>query len=248
MPVGKADLHIHTRVSDGMATIEAVLAYVQEHTDLDLIAVTDHEDVTGGLRARELAARRGYRFDVAPGAEVTTLQGHLLGIGIEVTPKSFRRVESTLEMIHSQDGMAIVPHPMSWLTRSLSERTIARICERGEAGVTFDGIETANPSPAGKVRRRRVLHRNRADWRLAETGSSDAHHLAHIGTGWTEFEGIGFAALRQAIGARATRGAMTRYPSLREVGYGQVAMGLAWGYAATPRKVAAGMARRWRRR
>ncbi len=246
--MGKADLHIHTRVSDGMATIEAVLEYVQEHTDLDLIAVTDHEDVTGGLRARELAAQHGYRFEVAPGVEVTTLQGHLLGIGIEVTPKSFRRVESTIEMIHSQGGVAIVPHPMSWLTRSLSERTIARVCARGEAGVTFDGIETANPSPAGKIRRQQTVRRNRMDWRLAETGGSDAHHLAHIGTGWTEFEGMGFAALRGAIDARATRGTMTAYPSLREVGYGRVAMGLAWGYAATPRKMAAGVAGRFRGR
>ncbi|HKS92750.1 MAG TPA: PHP-associated domain-containing protein [Tepidiformaceae bacterium] len=245
--MGKADLHIHTRVSDGMATVEAVLAYVQEKTDLDLIAVTDHEDVTGGLRARELAAQRGYRFEVTPGAEVTTMQGHLIAIGIEVTPKSFRRVESTLEMIHSQGGVAIVPHPMSWLTRSLSERTIARICARAEAGVTFDAIETANPSPAGKLRRQQAIHRNRTEWRLAETGGSDAHHLVHIGTGWTEFEGQGSAGLRTAIEGRTTRGVMRPYPSLREVGYGQAAMGLAWGYAATPRKVAADVARRWGR-
>lgn len=246
--MGKADLHIHTRVSDGMATVDAVLAYVAERTDLDLIAVTDHEDVTGGLRAREAAARKGYRFEVVPGVEVTTLQGHLLGIGIEESPKSFRRVESTLDMIHSQGGVAIVPHPMSWLTRSLSERTIARICARGEAGIAFDAIETANPSPAGKIRAARAARLNETTWRLAETGSSDAHHLPHIGTGWTEFEGADFAALRTAIAGRTTRGCMTHYPSLREVGYGQVALGLVWGYAATPRKMAAGAADRWRRK
>jgi predicted metal-dependent phosphoesterase TrpH len=231
-----------------MATIEAVLAYVQEQTDLDMVAVTDHEDVTGGLRARELAARNGYRFEVVPGAEITTLQGHLLGIGIEESPKSFRPVESTLSMIRSQGGLAIIPHPMSWLTRSLSERTIERVCTRGEAGVTFDAIETANPSPAGKVRAARAKLFNEQRWQLAEMGSSDAHHLPHIGTGWTEFEGSGFEALRTAIETRSTIACMRRYPSLAEVGYRRVAMGLAWGYAATPRKMAAGAARRWRRR
>ena len=45
--VSTADLHIHTRVSDGMATVESVLEYVQERTELDVIAITDHEDVTG---------------------------------------------------------------------------------------------------------------------------------------------------------------------------------------------------------
>ena len=45
--MGKADLHIHTRVSDGMATIEQVLEYAEQRTELDVIAVTDHEDVAG---------------------------------------------------------------------------------------------------------------------------------------------------------------------------------------------------------
>lgn len=245
--MGRADLHIHTRVSDGMATIDAVLAYVQEHTDLDLIAVTDHEDVTGGLRARERAAKLGYRFEVVPGVETTTMQGHLLAVGVETSPRSFRRVESTLEAIHAEGGMAIIPHPMSWLTRSLSERTIARVWARNEAGVQFDGIETANPSPAGNVRRARARRLNARRWHFAETGSSDAHHLLHIGRGWTEFEGQGWAALQAAIHERKTVAKMSRYPSLKEVGYGQVALGLAWGYAATPRKVAADVARRWRR-
>jgi predicted metal-dependent phosphoesterase TrpH len=230
-----------------MASVAAVLAYVQEETDLDLVAITDHEDVSGGLRARELAAQRGYRFEVVPGAEITTMQGHLLAIGIETSPRSFRQVESTLEMIHAQAGLAIIPHPMSWLTRSLSERTIERVWARDEPGIAFDGIETANPSPAGKIRRQRARRLNSTRWRLAETGSSDAHHLPHVGTGWTEFEGTGFEALRTAIEQQSTVARMSRYPSMKDVGYGQVALGLAWGYAATPRKMAAGVTRRWRR-
>lgn len=106
--MSKADLHIHTRVSDGLATVDRVLAYVQEETDLDVIALTDHEDATGGLRARELAAKHNYRFEVVVGAEVTTLQGHLLALFIESAPKSFRRVESALDTIHAQDRKSVV--------------------------------------------------------------------------------------------------------------------------------------------
>ncbi len=234
--MSKADLHLHTTVSDGLATVGALLDYVEHHTDLDLIAVTDHEDATGGQRARELAARRKYRFDVVVGAEITTLHGHLLALFIGEAPKSFRSIERTLEAVHRQGGVAIVPHPMSWLTRSISQRTIDRIQAAGEPGVTFDAIELANPSPAGKVTGARARSLNRT-WGIAETGSSDAHHLLHVGTGWTEFEGESPAALRTAISGRTTRAAMTRYPSLREVGYGRAALGLAWGYAATPRKM-----------
>ncbi len=242
--MGRADLHIHTRVSDGMASIEQVLEYVEHRTDLDVIAVTDHEDVTGGLRARELAAKRRYRFEVVPGAEVTTRQGHVLAWFIEENPASFRQVESTLEMIHAQGGLAAVPHPLSWLTRSLSMRTLDRLWMRDEPGITFDAIELANPSPAGLRTRAKAVTANIERWGLPAVGASDAHHLPHVGTGWTEFEGRTAADLRRAIEARSTRGLMTRYPSSGAVGYGNLAAGLAWGYAATPRKMLRG---RWRR-
>lgn len=233
----KADLHIHTRVSDGLASVADVLEYVENETDLDVIAITDHEDASGGLRARELAAQRGYRFEVVVGAEITTLQGHLLGLFLESTPKSFRGVESTIEAIHTQGGLAVVPHPMSWLTRSLSRRTIDRICARGEPGVAFDAIEVANPSPAGRLTAKRAVAANTERWKLPVTGGSDAHHLLHIGKGWTEFRGGGVEGLRTSIVEGATSASMDSYPSVRHVGVGRTALGLAWGYTATPRKM-----------
>ena len=237
--MARADLHIHTRVSDGLGTIEQVLEYVEHQTSLDVVAITDHEDARGGLRAREIAARRGYRFEVVPGAEVTTRHGHLLALFVEFTPRSFRSAESTIEAIHAGGGLAVVPHPMSWLTRSLSRRTIERVCARNEEGVTFDAVELANPSPAGKFTSAKAERLN-AEWKLTETGGSDAHHLVHIGTGWTEFAGGGAEGLRKAIIEGATVGRMTAYPSLREVGVAKVALQLAWGYSATPRKILGG--------
>jgi predicted metal-dependent phosphoesterase TrpH len=233
--VGKADLHIHTRVSDGMASVSAVLEYVEHRTDLDVIAVTDHEDVRGGLIARDLAAKRGYRFDVIAGAEVTTLGGHVLAIFLEKTPPAFRRVESTLEMIHAEGGLAVVPHPLSWLTRSISRRTLDRI-QSGD-GQRFDGIELANPSPAGLRTRDRAASLNTQHWNIPATGGSDGHHLPHIGRGWTEFAGHSAQELRHAILSRTCQARMLPYPSLRDVGLAQLAAGLAWGYSATPRKL-----------
>lgn len=240
--MSKADLHLHTTVSDGMASVPALLEYVEHRTDLDVIAVTDHEDVLGGLRAQELAAKRGYRFEVVPGAEITTRHGHLVALWIDRTPKSFRSVEATLEAVHLQGGLAIAPHPFSWLTRSLSMATLRRIQQRREVGVMFDGIELANPSPAGRLTRARARAANEG-WGLAGIGSSDAHHLGHVACGWTRFEGRGAEALKHAILSRSTIPEMTRYPSIREIGVGQTLLGLVWGYAATPRKVAAQLAR-----
>jgi predicted metal-dependent phosphoesterase TrpH len=126
---------------------------------------------------------------------------------------------------------------MSWLTRSLSRRTIDRICAQSEAGITFDAVETGNPSPAGRVTAAKATELNDRSWHLPGTGGSDAHHLLHIGTGWTEFEGAGPEGLRLALEAGATTPMVTRYPSVRAVGIRQTAAGLVWGYAATPRKM-----------
>ncbi|MCC7366519.1 MAG: PHP domain-containing protein [Dehalococcoidia bacterium] len=238
--MGKADLHLHTTVSDGMYSVEKLLEFAEHEAGLDVLAVTDHEDARGGLRARELAAKRGYRLEVVVGAEVTTRQGHLLALFIEDSPKSFRSVESTLEAVHAMGGLAVVPHPLSWLTRSISGRTIGRIQGRGEPGVTFDGIELCNPSPAGRATRARAIAANET-WQLPVTGGSDAHHLPHVGSGWTEFEGTTAADLRAALTAGTTAGRMSRYASLREVGIGATALGLAWGYSATPRKMLRGL-------
>ncbi len=233
--MGRADLHIHTRVSDGLCTVEQVVERA-EQLALDVIAITDHEDASGGLRGRETAARRGLRVEVIPGAEVTTLQGHLVALFVERCPKSFRSIDRTLEDIHGQGGLAVIPHPMSWLTRSLSRRTIERIQAYQEPGVTFDGIETANPSPAGRLTAAKARRLNAA-WKLAETGGSDAHHLAHVGSGWTEFDGQTSNDLRAALAAGRVSAHTAAYAGLLEVGVGRTLAGLVWGYAATPRKM-----------
>lgn len=219
-----------------MASVGAILEYSEHKTDLDVIAITDHEDVRGGLDAQELAARRGYRVEVVAGAEITTRHGHLLALFIESTPPSFRSVEATVDTIHAQGGLAIVPHPMSWLTRSISARTLRRLLGTKDEGTRLDGIELANPSPAGRLTCAKATTAN-STWGLAVTGGSDAHHLPHVGTGWTGFEGTTADQLRAGLSAGATSAGMTSYPSMKEIGFGQIALGLAWGYAATPRKM-----------
>lgn len=242
--MGKADLHVHTRVSDGIATPEQVVDYAEHATDLDVIAVVDHEDVGGGLRAREHALRMGYMVEVIPGAEITTLQGHVVGLFIEETPASFRRIESTLEDIHALGGIATIPHPMSWLTRSVSERTLRRLALIPDRRYRADALEIYNPSPAGRQSASRAAVLNAHTLRLPIIGGSDAHHLAHIGTGWTRFAGRTGQELREAILAGSASGEMSGYPSLRETGLVQVIVGLGWGYTATPRKLAKRAARR----
>src|SRR5205085_1742010 len=125
--LGRADLQLHSDLGDGLSSIEEILDSA-EKAGLDVIALTDHDDIRGAFELRELAARRSSPVEIVTGVEVTTRSGHLLAL---------------------------------WLNTH-------------------------------------VL-------RVAETGSSDAHHAALVGTCWTEFPGSTTGELRSALQAHATR-------------------------------------------
>jgi hypothetical protein len=203
---GKADLHIHSGAGDGVASVKDILEYVEHETDLDLIAITDHDLLDGALEARELAARKECRFEVLAGMEITTLEGHLLAYDLERPVRMLMPLRRTIQLVHEQGGFCIVPHPMSWLTRSIGYRGLRRILEDESECLTVAGLEVLNPTLAGRVIRDRVLTLNRERWHLAELGGSDAHSLEFIGSGHTLFPGRSAEDLRLALEQRTTQG------------------------------------------
>ncbi len=204
--LGKADLHIHSAAGDGINTIREILDHVEQHTDLDVIAITDHDEISGALEARDLAVQRGYRFEVIPGSEVTTRDGHLLALFVEKRLPMLRSLEETVERIRCQGGVCVVPHPLSWLTLSVGRRRLLRLHRQRADGLCLDGIELFNPTIAGRITVRQASLLNRQVLGLAETGGSDAHSAALIGTGCTLFPGHTAADLRRALLERTTRG------------------------------------------
>lgn len=201
--MGRADLQLHSDLGDGLASPAELLA-AAERAGLDLIALTDHDDVRGSFVLRDLAARRDSPVEAITGIEVTTRSGHLLALFVETEIPMLRPLHETVAAIHRAGGLAIVPHPLSYLTFSVGERALRGLGARGDDLSLVDGIELRNPSYAGRVRSRRAAWLNAHVLRVAETGSSDAHHAALVGTAWTEFPGAGGAALRAAIAARRT--------------------------------------------
>jgi len=244
----KADLHLHTARGDGMATIEELLDHVEAGTDLDLIAVTDHDQLDAGLEARDLHARHGgYHFDVITGVEITTIEGHLLALGLETPVPSFRGLTATIDSVHRQGGLCVIPHPMSWLTRSLGRHGIERVLSRKADGLWFDGIELSNQSPAGRIIEHRVRRLNNAQFGLSVAGGSDAHYLQVVGTAFTGFLGHGLLDLRTALATGTTWAYRGPQPDLAELGYGQVLRQTWRGLWATPRRVLADPTARGRR-
>lgn len=212
--MGKADLQLHSSLGDGLASPEEILD-AAERAGMDVIALTDHDDIRGSFALRDLAARRSSPLATVPGIEVTTRSGHLLALFVENEVPMFRPLPETVAAIHGQGGIAIVPHPLSYLTFSIGERALRALAELGDDSSYVDGIELLNPSYAGRVRVRRAAWLNTHVLRVAETGSSDAHHAELVGTAWTEFPGANADELRAAILARTTT-ASGRAWTLRE--------------------------------
>lgn len=217
-----------------MAEIPELLDYVERETDLDVIAVTEHDDLRPALEAREAWARGGHRYDFIVGEEVTTIEGHVVALFIEQPVESLKPLAPTLEAIHKQGGLAIVPHPMSWLTRSLGQRVIERVLRERQDGVYFDAIEISG-SLAAKVSSAKARRLNRERYHLPEVGASDAHFPETIGTSRTLFEGTTAAELRAAVLAGATSAELTPYPSLRKIGARRIVRQQWRGMMATPR-------------
>ena len=119
--MGIADLHLHTIVSDGTRIFSPamLLNYVSVCTPLDLITITEHNNMVGWERAREFQLRpengRLQALALVPNIEVSSRDGHILGLGISRPGDSAMSTEETVLAIHEHGGLALAPHPLAWL-------------------------------------------------------------------------------------------------------------------------------------
>src|SRR5918992_4680619 len=98
--MGRADLQLHSDLGDGLSSPEEILDSA-ERAGLDVIALTDHDDIRGAFALRDVAARRSSPVEVIPGVEVTTRSGHLLALWIEEEIPMFAPLAATVARIHS---------------------------------------------------------------------------------------------------------------------------------------------------
>jgi hypothetical protein len=109
------DLHMHTDHSPDCATPVDVLLETAKERGLGAIAITDHNEISGALEARELAERIG-GIKVIVAEEVKTAhQGEVIGLFIEEKIERGMSLEETIAEIRRQGGLVYVPHPFDRL-------------------------------------------------------------------------------------------------------------------------------------
>ena len=103
----RIDLHVHTRHShDSAAPVDSVLQRCRD-SGLGLVAVTDHDNIRGGLEARE----KSNGFPVIVGEEIKTAEGDVIGLFLEdPVPPRLTPLE-TVKRVKDQGGLVGVPHP-----------------------------------------------------------------------------------------------------------------------------------------
>ncbi len=161
---------------------------------LGVVAITDHDTITGSLEARDLAPQ--YKVEVVTGAEVTTSEGHILALYVDQLPPAGESLIDTLAWIGQHGGLAVAPHPFTDLPFSLPLQSVINVFHHPRAKGVLKGIEIYNNSTRGFNETAEKLS---VYLPLAKTAGSDAHVYWAIGMGRTYFPGSTAADLRVAI-------------------------------------------------
>ncbi|HKW72422.1 MAG TPA: PHP domain-containing protein [Candidatus Dormibacteraeota bacterium] len=216
---GRADLHMHTTASDGWPAPRELVDHARK-VGLHVIAVTDHDTIEGALRAADYAARRT-SVEVVIGEEVSSRDGHIVGLFLERRIRPGMSAAATVHAIHEQGGMAVAVHPF-WRTQRRSRGGPVHGVGWLAAEIDFDAIEVENATP-GFYFFNQLARRLHLGLDSAEVGGSDAHILDAVGRAYTEFPGKTPGALRTAIQNGTTVAGRRRYRAMGLMRYA------AWG-------------------
>ncbi len=202
LALGRADLHIHTNMGDAKPTVEEVLNYVQTKTDLDVIAITEHDSIDAALLAKKLMAKRKYRFELIIGEEISCFEGHVIGLFLNKTIKGDVSVKEAISEIKRQGGIVMMPHPLrhvrinTGLTGNTDGVGFVELLRHKK---NIDALEIINSTPTNMPNNLRAIFFNDTIMQRAEVGGSDAHILDSIAMAYTLFEGKSAEDLREAI-------------------------------------------------
>src|SRR5207302_522614 len=216
---GRADLHMHTTASDGWPQPHELVDHARV-AGLDVIAVTDHDTIEGALRAADYAAKFS-KLHVVIAEEVSSRNGHIVGLFLERRIRPGMSGAATVHAIHDQGGIAVAVHPF-WRTQRRTRGGPVHGVGWLAAELDFDAIEVENATP-GLYFFNLLARRLNMGLGAAELGGSDAHILDAVGRAYTSFSGRTGKALRTAIESGKTVAGRRRY---RAVGLMRYA---AWG-------------------
>ncbi len=175
----RIDLHCHTEASHDCRTPLPLIPGRCLERNLNVLAVTDHDQIWGALELQALAADQPH-LTVIVGEEISTAEGEIIGLFLKSLIPPGLSPEETVAEIKAQGGLVLLPHGFDPLkVHRLRPAALARVADR------MDIIESYNARIS-----RPTWNRAASDWArahgCAESAGSDAHLLSRIGDAWVE--------------------------------------------------------------
>ncbi|MFW6149028.1 MAG: PHP domain-containing protein [Atribacterota bacterium] len=169
----KLDLHLHSQYSDDATGSPRDIIKSLKRKKIHGMALTDHNTVKGGLEALKVAPKE---FFVIPGIEVSTADGHMLGLNVKEDIASGLSVEETVEKIVDAGGIAITPH----LFRNMSGIKKEKL---KKIHTKIPAIEVYNSCslPKTNIKTARIAR----ELNLGGIGGSDSHDPVYAGYAYT---------------------------------------------------------------
>jgi predicted metal-dependent phosphoesterase TrpH len=174
-PLVEVDLHMHTDHSPDCATPVEVLLETARDRGLGAIAITDHNEVSGALEARRIAAEMG-DIEVIVAEEVKTAeQGEVIGLFLEEKIPRGMTMAETIAAIREQNGLVYVPHPFDRLHSVPDYEHLLDIVEE------IDVLEVFNPRVALTAFNEEA-ERFARKYRIVPGAGSDSHVAQGLGS------------------------------------------------------------------
>ena len=171
----EVDLHMHTDHSGDCATPVEVLLQTARDRGLGAIAITDHNEVSGALEARRIAAGMD-DIEVIVAEEVKTAeQGEVIGLFLEERIPKGLTMAATIAAIREQGGLVYVPHPFDRFHSVPDYEHLLDIVEE------VDILEVFNPRVAVTAFNEEA-ERFARKYRIVPGAGSDSHVAQGLGS------------------------------------------------------------------
>jgi predicted metal-dependent phosphoesterase TrpH len=163
----KIDLHVHTTESNDAFIEVSQLPSIVKDRGIDGVAVTNHDALVEVPPSDVI---------LISGIEVSTRQGHMIGLGVTGPIPKKTSADETISLIHRAGGVAVVAHPFDPVSRCVNPFRLT---------MRPDAIEVINSDALFFGLNRAFAKRAAERLNLPMVAGSDSHIPETVGDAYT---------------------------------------------------------------
>lgn len=162
------DMHVHSSYSlDSILSLKEIDSYAKREGVVPIIC--DHNSIQGSEKYYQMNYFHDDRLPKIISEEIKTTGGEIIGLFLNEEIPSYLSPEETLDIIHDQGGIVVIPHPDDRYRKSaIKYKTLLPLLPKIHAIEVYNS-RTLSPGDINKAKKFANEHG------LLVTGGSDAH-------------------------------------------------------------------------